>query len=203
MWRHHSRSSRVPGVAHPCRRSRPGGVANGAAVRGEGTDRSDDRRRIKAARLHLANTERAGAVRPENGGDLDPREFTRAILTQVEGRLIRGAVNHHDTDIPHARDVVRGGDVEGCEVRIDPEYTSRGMRSRAQEIATAYLGPRSIGDLEREQDQALGRRGSPVSTASSAVLRRTRARGQRRDSGGETASATARSAQNACRCWNI
>ena len=32
--------------------------------------------------------------------------------------------------------VVRGGDVEGREVRIDPECISQGMRSRAQEMAT-------------------------------------------------------------------
>ena len=96
-------------------------------------------------------------VSPEDGVDLDLRQFTRDLMSQVETdigrRLIWGAVNHHNTDNPHVHVVVRGVDVEGREVRIDPAYITRGMRWRAQEIATRELGPRNLADLHRDRDR--------------------------------------------------
>ncbi len=63
------------------------------------------------------------------------------------GRPIEwAAVNHHDTDHPHAHVVVRGVDLEGRQLRIDRAYIARGLRWSAQELATEMLGPR----LERE-----------------------------------------------------
>jgi hypothetical protein len=63
------------------------------------------------------------------------------------GRPIEwAAVNHHDTEHPHAHVVVRGVDLQGRPLRIDRAYIARGLRWSAQELATEMLGPR----LERE-----------------------------------------------------
>src|SRR4051812_41527047 len=72
-------------------------------------------------------------------------------MSQVEKdtgrRLIWAAVNHYNTDNPHAHIVVRGVDRDGDEFRIDRQYLARGMRWRAQEILTRELGRRSERDV--------------------------------------------------------
>jgi type IV secretory pathway VirD2 relaxase len=95
-------------------------------------------------------------VSPEDGAELDLRLYTRELMKQVEAdlgrRIVWGAVNHHDTDNPHVHVVVRGVDVKGRPLRFDPAYISKGMRWRAQEIATRELGPREVSDLDRQRD---------------------------------------------------
>lgn len=99
-------------------------------------------------------------VSPEEGAELDLRQYTSALMAQVEadlGRnLVWAAVNHYDTDNPHAHVVVRGVDRGGRQVRIDPEYIAFGMRGRAEEIATRELGPRDRAALERQAEREVG-----------------------------------------------
>jgi type IV secretory pathway VirD2 relaxase len=59
------------------------------------------------------------------------------------------AVNHFDTDHPHAHLVIRGVDRSGRELRLDRGYISNGLRRTAQEIATEELGPRHDLDIQR------------------------------------------------------
>jgi type IV secretory pathway VirD2 relaxase len=91
-------------------------------------------------------------VSPEDGCELDLTDYVRRLMAQVERDLGRklewAAVNHHDTDHPHAHIVIRGLDRDGREVRLDRAYISNGLRSRAQEIATEELGPRLERDLQ-------------------------------------------------------
>jgi type IV secretory pathway VirD2 relaxase len=97
-------------------------------------------------------------VSPED--DVDLTSFTRELMAAVERdlsvRLRWGAVNHHDTDNPHAHVVVRGVDAAGRQVRIDREYISNWMRWQAQHILTAELGPRLAHDVERQLDREVG-----------------------------------------------
>ena len=85
-------------------------------------------------------------VSPEDAGELELTDFVRRLMARVERDLDRrlewAAVNHHDTAHPHAHVVVRGVDRDGQEVRLDRGYISKGVRWRAQEIATEELGPR-------------------------------------------------------------
>lgn len=97
-------------------------------------------------------------VSPED--DVDLRSFTRTLMAQVERdlnvRLHWGAVNHHDTDNPHAHVVVRGVDRSGREVRIDRAYMSNWMRWQAQHLLTAELGPRPSHEVERQLEREVG-----------------------------------------------
>ena len=96
-------------------------------------------------------------VSPEDAHELDLRAYVRSYVEQLErdlGRRLRwAAVNHHDTDNPHAHIVIRGLDENGAEVRMDRQYVSHGLRHRAQELATRELGPRP----ERSRLEQLGR----------------------------------------------
>jgi type IV secretory pathway VirD2 relaxase len=89
-------------------------------------------------------------VSPEDGAQLEMTGYVRELMRRMErdlGRPIEwAAVNHHDTEHPHAHVVVRGVDLEGRPLRIDRAYIGRGLRWSAQELATEMLGPR----LERE-----------------------------------------------------
>src|SRR4051812_17796526 len=82
-------------------------------------------------------------------------------MSQVEKdtgrRLIWAAVNHYNTDNPHAHIVVRGVDRDGDEFRIDRGYLANGMRWRAQEILTRELGRRSERDLSADLAVDVGR----------------------------------------------
>ena len=86
-------------------------------------------------------------VSPEDGHALDLTEFTKNLMQQVEKDLIRplewAAVNHYNTDNPHVHIVIRGVDLRGERVTIEPKYISEGVRFRAQEIATKELGIRT------------------------------------------------------------
>ncbi len=96
-------------------------------------------------------------VSPEDGHDLDLKDFTRKLMTQVEAdlgvRLRWAAVGHHDTDNPHVHVVVRGVDSNGKELRIPSAYLAHGMRERAREIASRELGPRSEIEIVRQRQR--------------------------------------------------
>jgi hypothetical protein len=66
------------------------------------------------------------------------------------------ALNHYNTDNPHAHIVIRGVDRDGREVRIDRAYISNGLRERAQQLATEELGPRTERAIARQRDREVG-----------------------------------------------
>jgi type IV secretory pathway VirD2 relaxase len=92
-------------------------------------------------------------VSPEDGGELDLTVFVRRLMAGVEldvGRKIEwAAVNHYNTAKPHAHVVIRGVALDGEELRLERSYIAKGMRWRAQELATEELGPRHEFDIKR------------------------------------------------------
>lgn len=77
------------------------------------------------------------------------REFMRRMATDLETRLDWVAVDHWDTDNPHTHVVLRGRAANGQDLVISPDYMAHGMRMRAAELATEWLGPRT--ELEIRQ----------------------------------------------------
>jgi type IV secretory pathway VirD2 relaxase len=87
-------------------------------------------------------------VAPEDAAEIgDLRAFTRQLMAQMERdlgtRLEWVAVDHWDTDNPHTHIVLRGRDGQGRDLVIDREYIAYGMRARASELATEWLGIRT------------------------------------------------------------
>ena len=90
-------------------------------------------------------------VSPEDAADLtDLHAYTRDLVGEMERdlgtRLDWVAVDHWNTDNPHVHLIVRGKETDGHDLVIHREYITRGLRARAQELATIELGPR----LEQE-----------------------------------------------------
>lgn len=105
-------------------------------------------------------------VSTEDGLELeDLKGFTRQLMRRMEidleTRLEWVAVDHWDTDNPHTHIVLNGhtgGPASGREdLVIAPDYMAQGMRQRASEIATEWLGPRTEAEIRqsllREVDQ--------------------------------------------------
>ena len=97
-------------------------------------------------------------VSVEDAGELEDlrgytREFMQRMSTDLETRLDWVAVDHWDTDNPHTHIVLRGrageGKGKGQDLVIAPDYMAHGMRMRASELATEWLGPRT--ELEIRQ----------------------------------------------------
>src|ERR1700685_1834791 len=90
-------------------------------------------------------------VSPEDAGELDLTDYVRRLMATVErdiGRKLEwAAVNHYNTEHPHAHLVVRGVGRDGREVRLDRGYIANGLRWSAQELATEELGPRPERDV--------------------------------------------------------
>jgi len=77
------------------------------------------------------------------------REFMQRMATDLETRLDWVAVDHWDTGNPHTHVVLRGRAANGQDLVIAPDYMAHGMRMRASELATEWLGPRT--ELEIRQ----------------------------------------------------
>jgi type IV secretory pathway VirD2 relaxase len=97
-------------------------------------------------------------VSPEDAQQLeDLRGYTRHLMTRMEGDLGSSlnwvAVDHWNTDNPHTHVVLRGRDQAGQDLIIARDYIATGMRQRACELATEWLGPRT----EREIREGLQR----------------------------------------------
>ena len=96
-------------------------------------------------------------VSPEDAHDLDLTDYVRDLMKRVEcdlGRSIEwAAVNHHDTEHPHAHVIVRGVCREGRQLRMDRAYIARGLRWSAQELATERLGPRLEVEIRRTRER--------------------------------------------------
>ena len=101
-------------------------------------------------------------VSPEDVQQLeDLRGYTRHLMTRMEGDLGTSldwvAVDHWNTDNPHTHIVLRGRDQTGHDLIIARDYIAKGMRQRASELATEWLGPRTEREiregLQREVEQ--------------------------------------------------
>ncbi|MGJ7484464.1 DUF3363 domain-containing protein [Variovorax sp. LT2P21] len=101
-------------------------------------------------------------VSAEDGLELkDLKGFTRQLMgrmeTDLETRLDWVAVDHWDTDNPHTHIVLNGHTSDRGDLVISPDYMAHGMRMRASEIATDWLGPRTELEIRqsllREVDQ--------------------------------------------------
>ena len=101
-------------------------------------------------------------VSPEDAEQLDDlRTYTRHLMARMEAdlgtRLDWVAVDHWNTDNPHTHVVLRGKDDTGKDLIISRDYIGQGMRDRASELATEWLGPRTELEIQhamqREVDQ--------------------------------------------------
>ncbi|CAG0980162.1 hypothetical protein BURK2_01794 [Burkholderiales bacterium] len=101
-------------------------------------------------------------VSPEDAEQLDDlRRYTRHLMSRMEADLGTNldwvAVNHWNTDNPHTHVVLRGKDDTGKDLIISRDYIAQGMRERASELATEWLGLRTELEIQqslrREVDQ--------------------------------------------------
>ncbi len=103
-------------------------------------------------------------VSPEDGavmGDLKPfiREIMEGLETRLETRLDWLAVNHWDTDNPHAHVLVRGVRDTGEDLDIPAPVGRSFVRRLAQDIATRVLGPRIEADIIAARAREVSRMG--------------------------------------------
>ena len=119
----------------------------------------------RSTATHLRYIEREGVGRDgEPGKAYDPmtddaeqlddlRTYTRHLMDRMEAdlgtRLEWVAVDHWNTDNPHTHIVLRGKDDTGKDLIISRDYISQGMRERASELATEWLGPRTELEIQR------------------------------------------------------
>lgn len=86
-------------------------------------------------------------VSPENSQNLALTSYTRDLVEQMESdlgtRLDYLAVNHFNTDTPHAHLIIRGVSEDGKDLVISRDYIANGVRNRAREIANEHLGLRT------------------------------------------------------------
>lgn len=95
-------------------------------------------------------------VSAEDAAELgDLCAYTRTLMQRMEvdlqTRLDWVAVDHHDTDNPHTHIIVRGRTDNGQDLVIAPDYMRHGMRGRASELATEWLGPRTAREIADSQ----------------------------------------------------
>jgi type IV secretory pathway VirD2 relaxase len=120
------------------------------------SDRADDRafaERCKDDRHHFRII-----VSPEDAAELtDLREYTRDLVRQMEAdlgtRLEWVGVDHWNTDNPHVHLLVCGVTDQGADLVMARDYISHGLRSRAEELAFAELGPKPEHELQRALDR--------------------------------------------------
>jgi type IV secretory pathway VirD2 relaxase len=97
-------------------------------------------------------------VSPDDAQELsDLRAFTRDLMSgmarDLGTKLDWAAIDHWNTEHPHIHVLVRGRGDDGGDLVISRDYISRGLRARAEQLATLELGPRS----EQEIRQSLER----------------------------------------------
>ena len=123
------------------------------AAEREEIDAESFARRIEPDRHHFKII-----VSPEDGAQIgDLKAYTRELMAQVERdlgtRLEWVGTDHWDTDNPHIHILLRGQDEVGKDLVIAGDYIAHGMRHRAAELATRWLGPRT----EREIRESVTR----------------------------------------------
>lgn len=93
-------------------------------------------------------------VSPEDAEQLDDlRTYTRHLMARMEAdlgtRLDWVAVDHWNTDNPHTHVVLHGKADTGKDLVISRKYIAVGMRHRAAELVTEWLGPRTELEIQR------------------------------------------------------
>src|ERR1700691_5793023 len=127
------------------------GATHENPVEGVGFGREDQKIDIAA---RLEDWQKTGDERlwkliisPEFGDLTDLRRLTADLMERVEkdlGTDVEGvAVEHHNTEHPHAHVVVRGLRTDGTSLRMSREYIQQGIRSAAEHLCTRQLGYRT------------------------------------------------------------
>lgn len=90
-------------------------------------------------------------ISPEHGDQIEMQRYVRDVMVRYERdlgtKLEWASVIHYDTERPHAHVMIRGRDDRGGDLVIDREYIRHGMRTRAMEVATQELGPKSAHEI--------------------------------------------------------
>jgi len=100
-------------------------------------------------------------VSPEDGASFDTlRSFTRELVAKMEQDLGTTldwvAVDHFDTGHPHTHLLVRGATEDGKVLNIAGDYIAQGIRGRASEIMTRWLGPQSELEVREQLQREIG-----------------------------------------------
>jgi type IV secretory pathway VirD2 relaxase len=100
-------------------------------------------------------------VSPEDGASFDTlKSFTRELVATMEQDLGTTldwvAVDHFDTGHPHTHLIVRGATEDGKVLNIAGDYIASGMRGRASEIMTGWLGPQSELEVREQLTREIG-----------------------------------------------
>jgi type IV secretory pathway VirD2 relaxase len=100
-------------------------------------------------------------VSPEDGASFDTlKSFTRELVAKMEQDLGTTldwvAVDHFDTGHPHTHLLVRGATEDGKVLNIAGDYIAHGIRGRASEIMTRWLGPQSELEVREQLSQEIG-----------------------------------------------
>jgi hypothetical protein len=106
-------------------------------------------------------------ISPEFGERMDLAAHTRALMEGMSRDLGQTldwvAVVHHNTDHPHVHVALRGVASSGDEVRLPREYVQKGIRLRAEDLATNQLGIRTQYDiLEAQRREVSQQRFTPL-----------------------------------------
>jgi len=91
-------------------------------------------------------------VAPEDGAQYhDLKPVVRRLMEQAEKdlgtKLDWVAVDHFNTGHPHSHVIVRGKDETGKDLVIARDYMTQGLRTRATEIVSLDLGPRTSQEI--------------------------------------------------------
>lgn len=121
-------------------------------AQGDGADVAAFAERCEGDRHHFRFI-----VSPEDASDLaDLRAYCRDLMGRAEQdlgtRLDWVAIDHWNTDNPHLHVLVRGRADDGKDLVIAGDYVARGLRQRAQDLATLELGPRSQREIDAGHD---------------------------------------------------
>lgn len=97
-------------------------------------------------------------ISPEHGQRIKDFEgYVRKTMALIERdlgtKLDWRAVNHFNTDQPHAHVVIRGVDDKGNDLVIAEDYIKHGMRARAQEVCTELLRERSLKEIHQSLEK--------------------------------------------------
>src|SRR5438270_1515613 len=100
-------------------------------------------------------------VSPEDGASFDTlKSFTRELVAKMEQDLGTTldwvAVDHFDTGHPHTHLLVRGATEDGKVLNIAGDYIAQGIRGRASEIMTRWLGPQSELEMREQLEREIG-----------------------------------------------
>ncbi len=122
------------------------------------SDRADDRG--FAERCHDDRHHFRFIVSPEDAADLaDLKAFTRDLASQMEAdlgtRMDWVAADHWNTDNPHVHLIIRGVDDTGADLVISRDYISRGLRSRAEDLVSIELGPKTEVEIQNALEKEI------------------------------------------------